>query len=140
MVPQESRNSSEVERGIQLFNEGHFFDAHEVLEDAWRVAPEAEKKFLQGLTQLAVAFHHYSTGNLVGCRSVMARALKNISTHADGLHNLRTTEIVDAVTPCLEALDENRTLVELPKLKRHSAGLEATPKANSDLPSKNSTS
>ncbi|MGA7559841.1 MAG: DUF309 domain-containing protein [Terriglobales bacterium] len=70
--------------GIDLFNRGHFFEAHEALEDVWRALPRdspSRRRFrlhLQGLIQLAVAFHHYSTGNLVGARSVLARALRNL--------------------------------------------------------------
>jgi uncharacterized protein len=73
-----------VGSGLELFNRGHFFDAHEVLEDVWRALPRdsaSRRRFrlhLQGLIQLAVAFHHYSTGNLVGARSVLARALRNL--------------------------------------------------------------
>ena len=64
--------------GIRLLNAGNFFAAHEVLEDVWREAPLAEKKFWQGLVQVAVALHHHSTGNLIGAKSVMARAAKNL--------------------------------------------------------------
>ncbi len=70
--------------GLDLFNRGQFFDAHEALEDVWRALPRdspSRRRFrlhLQGLIQLAVAFHHYSTGNLVGARSVLARALRNL--------------------------------------------------------------
>ena len=28
-----------VGAGLELFNRGHFFDAHEVLEDVWRALP-----------------------------------------------------------------------------------------------------
>jgi len=67
-------------RGIALFNRAHFFDAHEVLEDLWRPIPrEAPLRLhLQAIVQLAVAFHHESTGNYVGARSVLARALRNL--------------------------------------------------------------
>ena len=60
--------------GIELFNRAAFFDAHEALEDVWRAAPQAEKKFLQGLIQVAVALHHYGNGNTAGARSVLRRA------------------------------------------------------------------
>ena len=65
-------------RGIQLFNEAKFFEAHEVLEDVWRAAPAAEKRFLQGLIQIAVAFHHHSTGNPLGARSLLVRGTRNL--------------------------------------------------------------
>jgi predicted metal-dependent hydrolase len=67
--------------GLKLFNRGRFFDAHEVLEDVWRSLPRDQpaRRHLQGLVQLAVAFHHQSTGNFVGARSVMERALRNLT-------------------------------------------------------------
>lgn len=77
-------NTADFRRGLDLFNRGHFFDAHEVLEDIWRALPRdriARRRFrlhVQGLIQLAVAFHHESTGNLVGARSVLERGLRNL--------------------------------------------------------------
>jgi hypothetical protein len=65
-------------RGIRLFNEREFYDAHEVWEDVWRESEGLEKNFLQGLIQAAVAFHHHSTGNVVGACSLMGRASKNL--------------------------------------------------------------
>jgi len=72
--------------GIDLFNEEKFFDAHEVLEDVWRAAPEPEKRFLQGLIQVAVALHHHSRGNVVGCLSLLTRGGRNLSLYGD-LHD-----------------------------------------------------
>jgi predicted metal-dependent hydrolase len=71
----------ELDGGLELFNRAQFFDAHEVLEEIWRALPRASaaKKHLQGLVQLAVAFHHESHGNLRGARSVIDRALRNLT-------------------------------------------------------------
>jgi predicted metal-dependent hydrolase len=71
----------DLDRGLDLFNRAYFFDAHEVLEDVWRAQPRASatKRHLQGLVQLAVAFHHESRGNLRGARSVLDRALRNLN-------------------------------------------------------------
>ena len=73
-------NKTEFNRGLDLFNRAHFFDAHEVLEDAWREVPlhSVSRRHLQGLVQLAVAFHHHSKGNHVGARSVLERAMRNL--------------------------------------------------------------
>jgi predicted metal-dependent hydrolase len=74
-------NKTEFNRGLDLFNRAHFFDAHEVLEDVWRPLPRDRplRRHLQGMVQLAVAFHHQSKGNHVGARSVLERAVRNIS-------------------------------------------------------------
>jgi predicted metal-dependent hydrolase len=66
-------------QGIRLFNARKFYDAHEVWEDVWRESHGLEKRFLQGLIQAAVAFHHHSTGNVVGAHSLMERAHKNLA-------------------------------------------------------------
>ena len=47
----------ELQRGIALFNQQRFFDAHEALEDAWRASEGEMRLLLQGLTQAAVALH-----------------------------------------------------------------------------------
>jgi predicted metal-dependent hydrolase len=45
-------------RGVRLFDAGEFFEAHEVWEERWRVATDkVERDFLQGLIQVAAAFH-----------------------------------------------------------------------------------
>jgi len=78
--------------GIKLFNRQSFFEAHEVLEDVWRPARNPERKFLQSLIQVAVALHHHSRGNLVGARSLLARAAHNLEPYPEkfGGVDLRT--------------------------------------------------
>lgn len=45
-------------RGAELFDRGEFFEAHEAWEERWKVATNAtERTFLQGLIQVAAAFH-----------------------------------------------------------------------------------
>ena len=74
-------NDQGLNRGLELFNRTCFFEAHEILEDVWHTLPRtsAEKKHMQGLVQLAVAFHHESRDNLRGARSVLDRALRNLA-------------------------------------------------------------
>jgi predicted metal-dependent hydrolase len=71
----------DLSTGIDLFNRARFFEAHEVLEAAWCSLPlhQASRRHLQGMVQLAVAFHHESVENYVGARSVLERALRNIA-------------------------------------------------------------
>ncbi|MGD0470510.1 MAG: DUF309 domain-containing protein [Terriglobales bacterium] len=78
-------NNGDFNKGVNLFNRAHFFDAHEVLEDVWRSLPRDRpsrrhlRLHVQGLIQLAVAFHHESTGNHLGARSVLERAMRNLN-------------------------------------------------------------
>lgn len=52
--------------GIALFNEAKFWHAHEAWEQIWLVAAGEEKLFLQGLIQLAAAYHHVQRGTWSG--------------------------------------------------------------------------
>src|SRR5262245_48264546 len=52
--------------GVQLFNAGDFFEAHEVWEDLWSYSHGEERKFYQGLIQAAVGLCHFHNGNLGG--------------------------------------------------------------------------
>lgn len=59
--------------GLALLNEGHFYDAHEPLEQAWMAADEEEGRLYRALLQFAVACHHLSTGNRRGARKLILR-------------------------------------------------------------------
>ena len=49
------------------------FHAHEVLEDAWKAAPEAERELWRGLAQLAVGLTHAARGNTRGGVALLER-------------------------------------------------------------------
>jgi predicted metal-dependent hydrolase len=103
-------------RGISLFNNAEFFDAHEALEDIWRAAPPENKKFLQGLVQVAVAFHHYSTGNRIGMRSVLERAIKNLAEPPGNFGQFQLAPLIQSLDEWRQALDNNSPLPALPRI------------------------
>jgi predicted metal-dependent hydrolase len=67
------------EEGINLFNEGRFFECHEAWERAWLRSSGAEKLFYQGMIQAAVAILHAQRGNLAGSRTLWAKAIAKLS-------------------------------------------------------------
>jgi predicted metal-dependent hydrolase len=52
-----TENWEDFNRGIHLFNERKFWHAHEAWEQVWRRHPEDSCLFIQGLIQMAAAFH-----------------------------------------------------------------------------------
>jgi predicted metal-dependent hydrolase len=107
----------ELLHGITLFNSAKFFDAHEVLEDVWRAAPPDNKKFCQGLVQVAVAFHHYSTGNRVGMRSVLERAIRNLGEPAGSFQQFAVAELLQSLDQWRNAIDNNLSVPALPHIQ-----------------------
>ena len=115
-MPQCRVDFEQCRHGIELFNRAAFFDAHEALEDVWRAAPQAEKKFLQGLIQVAVALHHYGNGNLAGARSVLRRAFRNISLYPEGLGGIRSEALLHSIAQWQRALDEGLPVPPPPRI------------------------
>src|SRR5574339_343841 len=62
--------------GLRLFNEGHYFEAHEALEDAWNAEPGEVRDLYRGILQIAVVYLHITRGNYNGAVKVYARSQK----------------------------------------------------------------
>jgi hypothetical protein len=72
-------------RAAALANHGLFFEVHELLEPAWFRAVDPMRAALQGLIQVAVAFHHHENGNREGARSLLAEGVAKIAGSAGAL-------------------------------------------------------
>jgi uncharacterized protein len=57
-----------------LLDQGLAFNAHEVLEAAWKNGSDDEKTLWQALAQLAVGITHVQRGNIKGAITVVRRA------------------------------------------------------------------
>jgi uncharacterized protein len=115
-VTQLAVDSARFREGIKLFNSAEFFEAHEVLEDVWRAAPAAEKRFLQGLIQVAVALHHHSKENRVGARSLLARARRNLSGYPDKFGGIDLKPLLKSLARWQAALEDGRSTPPLPRI------------------------
>jgi predicted metal-dependent hydrolase len=102
--------------GIALFNEGQYFEAHEALEDVWREARDQDRKFLQGLIQVAVALHHHSTGNRIGATSLLARAAANLSAYPESFGGIHLDRLLREVQAWRETLADGGPTPPPPKL------------------------
>jgi hypothetical protein len=62
------------------------------------------------MVQLAVAFHHQSTGNLLGARSVLERALRNLQGGEESFPSLDFDLLRAELTPWRRFLNQSRRL------------------------------
>lgn len=97
--------SADFRRGISLLNAGEYFQAHEVLEDVWRAAAAHDKRFFQGLTQLAVALHHYSRGNVDGAKSLLERSRRNLLPYGPVQCGIDVAALCDGIEHAQSALN-----------------------------------
>ena len=67
--------------GLEAYERGDFFEAHELLEPAWMGHDDpAERELVQGLIKLAAAFVHATRGNPLGVRKNLVGARERLAT------------------------------------------------------------
>lgn len=74
---------AEADEGIRLFNEGLYFEAHDVLEEVWIGRVGREKTFYQGLIQVAVGLYKIAVGNHGGAVSLLNKGLDKLRAVRD---------------------------------------------------------
>ena len=107
-----------IEKGVNLFNDHHFWHAHEAWEEIWLHSSGNEKVFLQGLIQLAAAYHHVQRGTFRGGVRLFDAALRKLERFADGQGGVDRSDAVKAALRHREkiARGENIDAGEFPKL------------------------
>ncbi|HEV7427977.1 MAG TPA: DUF309 domain-containing protein [Thermoanaerobaculia bacterium] len=65
--------------GLDHFNAAEFWDAHESWETIWLEAESDVHRFLQGLIQLAAAYHHVKRGTYRGGLRLFDAALEKLN-------------------------------------------------------------
>jgi hypothetical protein len=75
-TPEESLTQAQA-----LLDAGRPFHAHEVLEDAWKSAPDEERRLWRGLAQLAVGLTHAMRGNARGAATLLDRGAGNVEPY-----------------------------------------------------------
>ena len=102
--------------GVELFNAERFFEAHEFFEYAWKsdeIAPE-DRRFLRGVTQVAVGCCHAQRANTRGVTALLRRAMDNLTLHPSSDFGLDTDELIAAARQVLAQVAENGASSALP--------------------------
>jgi predicted metal-dependent hydrolase len=74
--------------GQRAFNDGDFFAAHEHWEAVWLTALAPERRWIQGLIQVATGLHKLQGGRAEICRGLLHKALAKLEdapAQLDGL-------------------------------------------------------
>jgi uncharacterized protein len=60
--------------GLRLFNAGEYFEAHEVLESAWKAEHTPGRELYRAVLQVAVAYLQIERGNYTGAVKMFRRS------------------------------------------------------------------
>ncbi|HYC60855.1 MAG TPA: DUF309 domain-containing protein [Thermoanaerobaculia bacterium] len=110
---------SAIAAGVELFNAHEFWHAHEAWEELWLQTTGDEKIFLQGLIQLAAAYHHVQRGTFRGGVRLFDAALRKLERFEDGRNGIDRSEAVAAAIEHREKIARGEHIApdHFPKLR-----------------------
>jgi uncharacterized protein len=91
-------------RGVDAFNAGEFFLAHEIWEALWLETVGPEKALLQGLVQIAAGYAKVESGVRGGAVKLLARGLERVRQYPPTALGLRLGPFVERVQADLQRL------------------------------------
>jgi len=100
--------------GLRLFNERHFFEAHEVLEEVWHRERGEPRLFLQGLIQICAGFHHFQNGNTRGAAELLQRGSDKMRKYPDHYLGIDSANLLREVDACRVRVERMRDGLEPP--------------------------
>ncbi len=84
-------------RGIELFNQGLYYEAHEVWEGLWLELEDEPRLFVQGLIQLAAAYHKATVQMQAGgCVKLHSSALEKLARAPQDFMGIATGPLLAA--------------------------------------------
>ncbi|MEL6788562.1 MAG: DUF309 domain-containing protein [Cyanobacteria bacterium J06607_15] len=96
----------EFERGIAEFNQQQFYACHDTLEAIWVDAPEADKRFYQGILQVAVGCYHLSNDNLRGAIILLGEAVRRLCDYQPDYQEVDVEQLLEQALALLQALQQ----------------------------------
>lgn len=112
----------ELGEGLRCYRAGEFFAAHEHWESVWLGSKEPEKAFLQGLIQVAAAFHHLQRGNSRGTRSLLERARVRLERYPEYFWGIDVTSLCREIGEWLQLLEAGRATQDRSYPQLHPGG------------------
>jgi len=113
----------ELQKAVEEFNSGDWFECHETLEELWVGEKGELRDFYQGLLQIAVALHHLRNGNFKGAVNLLkggSECLSRVSPVCQGVDAARLVSDAGKLHEALTAAGEERMsepeLYLIPKL------------------------
>jgi predicted metal-dependent hydrolase len=108
--------------GVEAYERGDFFLAHELLEPAWMgTADIGERELYQGLIKVAAGFVHAVRGNPPGiARNLEGARVLLVGARGAGVDGgLDLDDLIDAIDDRLARIAASETEIEPPVLRRN---------------------
>ncbi|MCH7699150.1 MAG: DUF309 domain-containing protein [Chloroflexi bacterium] len=91
--------------GVEQYNAGYYFEAHETLEELWLPSPWPVRPFLQGIIQLAAGFVHLMRHEYPGTIRLLGRAIEKLEAAPDVYMGIDSKQLVAEARRAHEELE-----------------------------------
>ena len=81
-------------QGINEFNTGEYYACHDTLEALWMDAIEPDKKFYQGVLQIAVACYHLHNRNWRGAVTLLGEGVGRLPYYQPVYAGIDVTQLI----------------------------------------------
>ena len=95
------------QQGVELFNAGEWYAAHDLFEELWHETADPERRSLQGILQVAVAQLHLERGNRRGATILFGEALGRLKRPGTPDLGLDLASLCRAAQQRLEVLQQD---------------------------------
>ncbi len=96
----------EFEQAIAEFNQQQFYACHDTLEAIWVEAPETDKRFYQGILQVAVGCYHLSNDNLKGAIILLGEGVRRLRDYQPDYEGIDVSQLLEQAIALLQALQQ----------------------------------
>ena len=93
-------------QGVEEFNQQQFYACHDTLEAIWVEAPETDKRFYQGILQVAVGCYHLSNDNLRGAIILLGEAVRRLCDYQPDYEGINVELLLNQAQELLLALQQ----------------------------------
>ena len=94
------------QEGLNHYRSNDYFEAHESWEDLWSDYYLEDRKFVQGLIQLAVSFVHLGNGNMNGAKSLLNKCTEKFKLFS-GIHrDIDVKQLLDQINNVKNAYED----------------------------------
>lgn len=81
-------------KGIALFNQGDYYECHEVIEHAWNDEPAPVRIMFQGILQIGVACYHINHQNWRGAMKLLERGMPKLQRFAPACMRINLAKLL----------------------------------------------
>jgi len=93
-------------QGVEQFNQQEFYACHDTLEALWMEAFDPQKRFYQGVLQIAVACYHLGNLNWRGAVILLGEGIGRLRDYQPVYEGIDVTELLTQSIQLLKALQE----------------------------------